>query len=80
MARSAVARSLVGLGGRPVLREGFITDNGNIILDVFDLSISSPAELEEDINHIAGVVTNGLFARRKADVVITGTKDGPMIE
>tara|TARA_E500000331_G_scaffold87606_1_gene83179 strand:+ start:2488 stop:3195 length:708 start_codon:yes stop_codon:yes gene_type:complete len=80
MARSAVARRLVGLGGRPVLREGFVTDNGNVILDVFDLAISNPAELEEAINHIAGVVTNGLFARRNADVVITGTNDGPLIE
>ncbi|MEM7362723.1 MAG: ribose-5-phosphate isomerase RpiA [Pseudomonadota bacterium] len=80
MARSAVARSLVGLGGRPVLRENFVTDNGNVILDVFDLVISSPVELEIEINHLTGVVTNGLFARRNADVVMVGTEGGPLVE
>ncbi len=80
MARSAVARNLVGLGGRPVLRENFVTDNGNVILDVFDLVISSPVELETEINHLTGVLTNGLFARRKADVVMVGTEGGPLVE
>ena len=67
MARSYVARELVKLGGTPVYREGFVTDNGNVILDVHNLSISEPVKLEEAINHITGVVTNGLFARRPAD-------------
>ena len=80
MARSAVARSLAGLGGRPVLRENFVTDNGNVILDVFDLVITSPVELETEINHLTGVLTNGLFARRKADVVMVGTEGGPLVE
>lgn len=70
MARSAVARALVRLGGMPVLREGFTTDNGNVILDVHNLSISAPAELEQQINNLPGVVTVGLFALRRADVVI----------
>ena len=76
MARSHVARQLVKLGGDPVYREGFVTDNGNIILDVHNLSISVPARLEEDINQIAGVVTNGLFALRPADVLLLGTSSG----
>lgn len=79
MARSYVARELVKLGGQPVWREGVITDNGNIILDVHNLKILSPVELESQINQIAGVVCNGLFARRGADVVITGSKQGPKI-
>lgn len=70
MARSAVARALVKLGGIPVLREGFTTDNGNVILDVHNLSISAPQTLEQQINNLAGVVTVGLFALRGADVVI----------
>ena len=77
MARSAVARSLAGLGGSPGLRENFVTDNGNVILDVFDLVITSPVELETEINHLTGVLTNGLFARRKAAVVLVGTEGGP---
>ena len=73
MARSYVARQL---GGRPVWREGFITDNGNVILDVHDLAIADPAALECEINQIPGVVTVGLFARRPADVLLLGTSQG----
>jgi ribose 5-phosphate isomerase A len=76
MARSHVARELVKLGGQPRWREGFVTDNGNAILDVHGLSILNPAELEAAINQIAGVVTNGLFARRGADVLLLGTDRG----
>lgn len=76
MARSYVARKLTGLGGQPVLREGFVTDNGNVILDVRNLEIDRPIKLEEDINNLVGVVTNGLFARRPADVVLVGGKHG----
>jgi ribose 5-phosphate isomerase A len=76
MARSIVARDLVKLGGQPQLRENFITDNGNLVLDVADMTILNPAELEGQINHIVGVVTNGLFARRGADVILIGTDTG----
>ena len=76
MARSYVARQLVKLGGDPVLREGFTTDNGNQILDVHHLEILNPVELEETLDHVAGVVTNGLFARRPADVLLLGADDG----
>ncbi len=76
MARSYVARELVKLGGEPVLREGFTTDNGNIILDIHGLQIMEPAKLEAQINNIAGVVTNGLFAIRPADVLLLGTAKG----
>ncbi len=76
MARSYVARELVRLGGRPQLREGFKTDNGNIILDISGLDILNPVELEAEINNIAGVVTCGLFARRGADVLLLGTPSG----
>lgn len=76
MARSYVARELSALGGQPVLREGFTTDNGNIILDVRGLEIMNPVELESTLDHLAGVVTNGLFARRPADVLLLGTPDG----
>lgn len=76
MAQSLVARRLVKLGGRPVLRSGFTTDNGNIILDVHDLKILNPVKLEESIDHLAGVVTNGIFARRPADLLILGRDDG----
>ena len=76
MARSYVARQLVVLGGQPQLREGFTTDNGNLILDVHGLSIVNPVELEAVLNNIAGVVTNGLFARRAADVLLLGTANG----
>ncbi len=76
MARSHVARQIVKLGGDPVYREGFITDNGNIILDVHNMSIVDPRELETQLNQISGVVTNGIFALRPADKLIIGTKDG----
>jgi len=76
MARSYVARELVKLGGRPELREGFTTDNGNVILDVHDLQILNPVELEGRLNNLVGVVTNGLFAMRPADVVLLGTPSG----
>lgn len=76
MARSYVAREIVKLGGEPILREGFTTDNGNVILDIHHMEISNPVELEEKLNGIVGVVTNGLFARRPADVLILGGKDG----
>lgn len=77
MARSYVARELVQLGGTPVWRDGFVTDNGNLILDVQHLEIMEPAKLEQQINNIAGVVTVGIFALRPADVLILGTPDGP---
>jgi ribose 5-phosphate isomerase A len=76
MARSHVARELVRLGGQPLWRQDFVTDNGNIILDVHNLQIAVPAELETAINQIAGVVTNGLFARRGADVLLLGAANG----
>ena len=76
MARSDVARELVKLGGVPEWRRNFVTDNGNLILDVYNLEILKPAELEATINQIAGVVTNGLFARRPADVLLLGTAQG----
>ncbi len=76
MARSYVARRLVSLGGQPKLRDGFTTDNGNIILDVQNLDILNPVELEGELDHIAGVVANGLFARRPADVLLLGTDSG----
>jgi ribose 5-phosphate isomerase A len=76
MARSLVARELVRLGGEPVLREGFVTDNGNQILDVRGLDIADPAALETELNQLAGVVTVGLFARRPADVLLVGTAAG----
>lgn len=76
MARSYVARQLTKLGGQPVLREGFITDNGNLILDVHNLEILEPEKLETQINQIPGVVTVGIFARRPADVLILGCRDG----
>ncbi|NMG35821.1 ribose-5-phosphate isomerase RpiA [Azoarcus sp. TTM-91] len=76
MARSQVARALSALGGEPRLREGFVTDNGNIILDVHGLSITDPLALESRIDQIVGVVTNGLFARRGADVLLLATAGG----
>jgi ribose 5-phosphate isomerase A len=76
MARSYVARELVRLGGQPTLRLGFTTDNGNVILDVHNLEILKPIELESTLNQITGVVTNGLFARRGADVLLLATDDG----
>jgi ribose 5-phosphate isomerase A len=76
MARSHVARQLVKLGGTPVWREGFTTDNGNVILDVHNLEIMKPREMEQQINAIAGVVTTGIFALRGADALILGTENG----
>lgn len=76
MARSYVARELVKLGGQPQWRSGYITDNGNVILDVRSLSLLDPAKMEAEINHIAGVVSNGIFARRPADLLIIGTGTG----
>jgi ribose 5-phosphate isomerase A len=77
MARSYVARELVELGGDPVYREGVVTDNGNVILDVHNIHIDNAKQLEEKINQIVGVVTNGLFAHRGANTVIVGTPQGP---
>jgi ribose 5-phosphate isomerase A len=76
MARSLVARALVGLGGQPQLREGFLTDNGNVILDVHNLRILNPVELESELDHLTGAVCNGLFARRPANVLLLGTDQG----
>ena len=76
MALAQVARELTHLGGRPVVREGFVTDNGNLILDVHDLAISNPAALETTIDGIVGVVTSGLFAKRGADVLLLATAEG----
>jgi ribose 5-phosphate isomerase A len=76
MARSHVARELVKLGGDPVYREGVLTDNGNVILDVFNFSIPEPMAMEAKINNITGVVTNGLFALKPADVLLLGTAAG----
>lgn len=76
MARSYVAREMVKLGGNPVYREGVITDNGNIILDVYDFMIATPMKTEEQINNITGVVCNGLFALRPADLLLLGTPTG----
>ncbi|MDH3981178.1 MAG: ribose-5-phosphate isomerase RpiA [Gammaproteobacteria bacterium] len=76
MARSMVAREMVKRGGQPIYREGFVTDNGNDILDVHNLRIMEPAKLEQELNNIPGVVTNGLFALRPADVLLLGSEDG----
>ena len=79
MARSQVSRKLVALGGVPEYREGVVTDNGNVILDVHNFTILNPVEMEKELNNIAGVVTNGIFALRAADVVIVGTPEGAKI-
>lgn len=76
MARTHVARELVKLGGKPVLREGFTTDNGNVILDVHGLAITQPVAFEQQVNQITGVVTNGLFAARPANILLLGTAKG----
>jgi ribose 5-phosphate isomerase A len=76
MARSYVARELVRRGGHPAWRQGFVTDNGNVILDVSNLRITDPVGFETELNQIAGVVTVGLFARRGADVVLVGSDAG----
>lgn len=79
MARGYVAREIIRLGGQPVLREGFTTDNGNLILDVHGLQILNPVELETELNQITGIVTNGLFARRPADLLLLGGEGGVRI-
>ncbi|MGV3059240.1 ribose-5-phosphate isomerase RpiA [[Pasteurella] aerogenes] len=79
MARSQVARKLVALGGSPEYREGVVTDNGNVILDVYNFKIMNPVEMEKKLNNVAGVVTNGIFALRAADTVIVGTPEGAKI-
>jgi ribose 5-phosphate isomerase A len=79
MARSYVARQLVKLGGRPVWRESFVTDNGNVILDLHDMQIAEPVKLETALNQITGVVTNGLFALRPADVLLLGSDKGVQV-
>ncbi|WP_309043873.1 ribose-5-phosphate isomerase RpiA [Marinobacter sediminicola] len=76
MARSLVGREIVKLGGDPVYRDGFTTDNGNIILDIYNMDLSRPIQVEERLNNIVGVVTNGLFARRPADLLLLGTDSG----
>ncbi|MCP5165999.1 MAG: ribose-5-phosphate isomerase RpiA [Pseudomonadales bacterium] len=76
MARSHVARELVKLGGDPIYREGVVTDNGNVILDIYNFPIPQPLAMEQKINNITGVVTNGLFALRPADVLLLGTASG----
>lgn len=76
MARSYVARQVVKLGGNPIWRDGFVTDNGNVVLDVYNLNLTDPAAVEAELNQITGVVTNGIFARRPADVLILGTDGG----
>jgi ribose 5-phosphate isomerase A len=76
MARSMIARELVKRGGQPVYREGFTTDNGNVILDVHNLDIMEPVKLEQELNDLPGIVTVGLFAIRPADVLLLGTGDG----
>jgi len=76
MSRAHVARELAKLGGTPVLRDGFVTDNGNLILDVKGLAITDPKGLEAQINQITGVVTNGLFAVRPANLLLLGTAEG----
>ena len=76
MARSHVARELIKLGGDPVYREGVVTDNGNVIIDIYHFPITQPLTVEETINNITGVVTNGLFAQKPADVLLLGTPAG----
>lgn len=76
MARSYVARQIVKIGGDPVYRQGFITDNGNVILDVYNLKILNPIALEQQLNNMVGVVTNGIFAVRPADVLLLSTPNG----
>jgi ribose 5-phosphate isomerase A len=76
MARSCVARTLVKLGGFPVYRENFVTDNGNVILDVHHLKMTNPNQVERELNNIPGVVGNGIFAERTADILLLGTTNG----
>lgn len=79
MASAYVSRELTKLGGRPVLRQGVVTDNGNVILDVHDLAITEPLKLEQQINNIVGVVCNGIFAHRGADMVLVGSAQGTKV-
>ncbi len=79
MARSYIAREIVKMGGRPVLRDGFTTDNGNIIIDIHGLEIMEPVKMETHFNQLPGVVTIGLFAQRPADVLILGTPNGAKV-
>ena len=76
MARGLVARALVDLGGSPEWRQGYVTDNGNLILDVHGLTITDPVSLEEKLNNVVGVVCNGIFAAQAADVVLVAGSDG----
>jgi ribose 5-phosphate isomerase A len=76
MARSHVGREIVKLGGDPEYREGVVTDNGNIIIDIHNMDLSRPIQAEERLNQVVGVVTNGLFARRPADILLLGTANG----
>ncbi len=76
MARNHAARQWVKMGGTPVWRENFVTDNGNLILDMHNLQIMEPVKMEQAINNLAGVVTTGIFALRPADVLILGTEEG----
>lgn len=76
MAQSYIGREIVKLGGKPTLRDGVITDNGNVIIDVHKLTIENPIELEQKLNNLAGVVTNGIFAKRPADIVLLASDDG----
>jgi ribose 5-phosphate isomerase A len=76
MARSYVAREILKLGGTPVYRQGFVTDNGNVILDIHNLRIMQPLQLEQQLNNIVGVVTNGIFAARPADIVLSANQHG----
>lgn len=76
MARSLVARQLVAMGGQPELREGFTTDNGNLILDVYNMDLIDPVDIEKRLNNLPGMVTNGLFALRPADVVLMASSKG----
>ncbi len=79
LARNKVAREIMSMGGNPVYRVGEVTDYGNVLLDVWDWKIDDPRQLEEDLNQIAGVVTNGVFAKQRADVLILGNVDSPEI-
>ena len=79
MARSYISRSIVTLGGKPIYRNGYITENGNHIIDVYNLSLQHPIALEEQLNNIPGVVANGIFAVRPADCIIVGTQLGSVV-
>ena len=76
MAKSYISREIIRLGGQPELRQNFVTDNGNLILDIHNLTIIDPPQMEKQINNIAGVVTNGIFAIRPADLVLVGQSNG----